>query len=405
MDVAKFSRLVITGGISVLPLIPKATQNSRWYCCVLMGSTGAGKSCFIENFAGKLQQLCISKDQLTSYTQEVSAYQVMNVTYQGRPICLVDTPGFSDTKMSEMEIMDKVYRWLKDNGVSSIASIFFFIPINGTRLAGTKRRTIEMLKAFLSRTNSLCSVIFVTTMWDTLHNKRAQDRGESNFVELRFEIFKEFMAEHANITRFMNTQASALQILDENTYGSRALSTNVTALPQFYQDLHERIESALQRKRVLESDPAYSDPHADPELKGILHNEHRENEEILAKFIRQFVEFGDPPVEFRDAHHHLQQIVDPGHMIRLFGDFKPGEAVHIHDQFDLLYFDVMEGQITASDQTVRNVRPNGPNGGPLARINTSLQRWREANIVKRFSLSLLNDTKRYGKKWLSGWKD
>lgn len=63
-------------------------------------------------------------------------------------------------------------------------------PINETRLPGTKRRTIEMLKALLAPSNELRTIIFVTTMWDTLHNEQTRLRGESNFVQLKDEILK-----------------------------------------------------------------------------------------------------------------------------------------------------------------------------------------------------------------------
>ena len=102
-----------------------------------MGPTGAGKSSvsqclpvtwryseaeyfdihlkFIEALAGESQQLSISKNQLAGYTQTVNAYRVVNVTLYEFPVYLVDTPGFSDLKISEFEIMGMVRRWLKDN--------------------------------------------------------------------------------------------------------------------------------------------------------------------------------------------------------------------------------------------------------------------------------------------------
>ena len=70
---------------------------------------------FIEALAGESQQLSISKDQLAGYTQAVNAYKIVNVTHHGAPLYLLDTPGFSDSTMSEVEITDMVRKWMNDS--------------------------------------------------------------------------------------------------------------------------------------------------------------------------------------------------------------------------------------------------------------------------------------------------
>ncbi|KAF9050631.1 hypothetical protein BJ165DRAFT_1459144, partial [Panaeolus papilionaceus] len=155
-----------------------------------MGPTGAGKSSFIEALAGESQKLSISKDQLAGYTHTVNAYKVVNLTVYGNPVYLLDTPGFSDSKISELEILEMVRKRMNDDGFRYLRGIFYLTPISETRLPGSRRRTIEMLKQFLEPNRDLRSVTFVTTMWDTLHNKRTQMRGESNFAQLRDQICK-----------------------------------------------------------------------------------------------------------------------------------------------------------------------------------------------------------------------
>ncbi|KAF9037223.1 P-loop containing nucleoside triphosphate hydrolase protein [Panaeolus papilionaceus] len=160
----------------------------------IMGPTGAGKSSFIEALAGESQQLSISKNQLAGYTQTVHAYRLVNVVstiyMTPRPVYLIDTPGFSDSKISEKEIMDMVRKWMKDNHLEFVNRILFLTPITETRLPGSRRKTIEMLKQLLAPSRDLGAVIFVTTMWDTLHNERTQKRAESNFAQLRDEVCK-----------------------------------------------------------------------------------------------------------------------------------------------------------------------------------------------------------------------
>lgn len=106
-----------------------------------MGDTGTGKSTvssinilkmalsdnptphkLIEALSGGARSsLDISKDQLAGVTQEVNAYQLKNAGYvagpddhEPWPVYLIDTPGFSDTKLSEMSIVQKIKKWMAD---------------------------------------------------------------------------------------------------------------------------------------------------------------------------------------------------------------------------------------------------------------------------------------------------
>ncbi|KAF9055563.1 hypothetical protein BJ165DRAFT_1427118 [Panaeolus papilionaceus] len=107
--------------------------------------------------------------------------------------------------------MVMVRRWLEYTNKSYwMNGILYFTPITDTRLRGSQQRTIEMLREFLNPIypgNFLC----LTTMWDTLSNERIKQRAEYNFVQLRDGRFK-----GNEIMRFMNTQTSALQILNKN---------------------------------------------------------------------------------------------------------------------------------------------------------------------------------------------
>jgi len=168
---------------------------------------------FIEAFAGKSQKLSISKDQLAGYTQTVTAYQLVNVMHtildgRMRPVYLIDTPGFSDSKISEIEVVNMVRKWAEGNryAISShldwatelICSnssyycmrILYFTPITETRLPGSRHRTFNMLKKLLDDYSGFCSLIVITTMWDTVHSERTRNRAESNFAQLKDETLK-----------------------------------------------------------------------------------------------------------------------------------------------------------------------------------------------------------------------
>ncbi|KAF9054767.1 nucleoside phosphatase family-domain-containing protein [Panaeolus papilionaceus] len=283
------------------------------YVVLILGPTGAGKSSFLEALSGPSQKLSLSSNQLAGYTQHISAFTVVNAKLDRYPITLVDTPGFSDSKFSEKEILDMVKAWLNQNHWP-LVRILYLIPINGTRLPGTQRKTLEMLRKLLnpSGRTELKHLMFVTTMWDMLHSEGALSRGQSNFQQLCDKQLKGFINEGAKIVKFANTRLSALQVLDAGVVDGQYTSffTLEFRTPQLYQDLYERIENALLEKRNIEDDLAQPDARTNRNLRNILKRNQHENHEILTKFIKQFNDYGAPPKGYEDAAQRLYQEID-----------------------------------------------------------------------------------------------
>ncbi|KAF9031031.1 hypothetical protein BJ165DRAFT_1616598 [Panaeolus papilionaceus] len=306
--------LNITGNISIKPLSKGKTLPHNAHIYLLMGPTGAGKSSFIEAFAAKSQKLSISRNQLAGYTQNVTAYQLVNVPWVhygfiNQPVYLVDTPGFCDSKISQIEVIEMVRDWLKEHGRTTVRKIIYFTPITDTRLAGSRRRTLEMLKKLLLYQANYNSVILATTMWDTITNEQTRNRAESNFSQLHDEISHGSNVYHPP-KRFTNTLASALQLLDVVVQTVDAFSQPGSSADTYlYRDLHERIEGGLQRKAIIEFDLAHDSAQTNKKLKKILKRDQKENDKTLAKFIVQLVEFGDPPNEFREAAQTLRKSI------------------------------------------------------------------------------------------------
>ncbi|KAF9031470.1 P-loop containing nucleoside triphosphate hydrolase protein [Panaeolus papilionaceus] len=283
------------------------------YVVLIVGPTGAGKSSFVESLAGPSQMLSLSSGQLAGYTQQIGAFRVVNANMRRGPLYVVDTPGFSDSKLSEKEILDMVNTWVTQNGLSYVHGTLYLVPINVTRLPGTKRKTMEMLTTFLkssyhARGKGIKYLTFVTTMWDTLYGEQALSRGQSNFEELRDKQLKYYIDGGAQITKFTNTRLSALQILDAVLVSGDTI--RLTDLdprtPPIYRDLHERIESALLLRKNIEDDLAQPDAQTNQDLRDILEGNFQENDEVLAKFIEQFLDYGDPPEGFEDVAQGLR---------------------------------------------------------------------------------------------------
>ncbi|KAF9037595.1 hypothetical protein BJ165DRAFT_1501938 [Panaeolus papilionaceus] len=308
MEDHRLNSLEVTGDISIEP-VTRIPSDAVVY--VIMGPTGAGKSTFIEVLAGGSQKLAISSNQLAGFTQRVNAYKLCNVVW-GRPpspIYLVDTPGFSDDKISEIEVTEMLRDWLGENCSTLDFKMLFLTPITAIRLPGSRRRTIKMLKEWLGKERF--SVTITTTMWDTLPSQRTRSRAEKTFEQLSAKVFNDFYGEKTNLKRFTGTRTSALQVMDfgrpwsHKPFGTSSHTPNA----HLYHDLHERIEGALQKKVMIEADLAHSDTQANNNLRDILEQDRKENNKTLAKFIFQLAKFGQPPHEFREGMQALRRTI------------------------------------------------------------------------------------------------
>ncbi|PPQ87047.1 hypothetical protein CVT24_013060, partial [Panaeolus cyanescens] len=277
----------------------------------LAGPTGAGKSSFLEALSGD-KSLGISKNQLEPYTKTVVAYEVQNAffklgTSNDDDICLLDSPGFSDSEISEAEIVEMVKQWLADHKANALHNLLYFCSITDIRFPGSRRKTIEMLKSFIKTSSSSedltnnGSLTVVTTMWDNVWNERSKERAENKYTELKEDIFKDMISKGAAITRFMNTQLSAFEILEASRahwgeasgnayspYRNKGVTLGRTVYGiLLYADLLDRIEKAQKMKAMLELDLIQSKGHEEPELIQMTEASLQANERALSKFKEQ----------------------------------------------------------------------------------------------------------------------
>ncbi|KAF9042323.1 hypothetical protein BJ165DRAFT_1486798 [Panaeolus papilionaceus] len=322
----KYEYLRVSGEVTITPCGPELVGKSGNYI-LIMGPTGSGKSSFVEALAGGHKSLGISKDQLSGYTQEVSAYKVENAAYVfgalgGKVPCyLLDTPGFSDSKIPELEILQKAKEWMRVHKLRAIDHILFLCPITDTRVPGSKRRTIKMMQVLLGMAAAdECTI--VTTMWNGLNSARARERAEAHFAQLRDEIWKDFTDHGARVVKFENNQLSALQILDDATSKSinlvfhrQTITASADAAVFLYQELLDRIEGAKRTKQLgrVEKLQLYAEPHE--ELESLMDQQIKEAEADIDKFITQLVEFGSAPSGFEGMPQnaitqHLQDRVN-----------------------------------------------------------------------------------------------
>ncbi|KAF9044038.1 hypothetical protein BJ165DRAFT_179400 [Panaeolus papilionaceus] len=197
--------LEVTGPVSVDKVQQKRKSNG--FNVLLMGPTGAGKSSFIEalglNSAEK-----ISSGRLEGFTQSVSTYRLNNIKFNGHPVYLVDSPGFADTKISEMTIVTMLQKWIRDGGLY-FNCILYLTPINCVRLPGSQRRVLETFKQ-LTGISTSGQITITTTMWDMIHGEQAMMRAECTFQQLENDIWKSCIDQGARIDKFHCPQHPSL---------------------------------------------------------------------------------------------------------------------------------------------------------------------------------------------------
>ncbi|PPQ73190.1 hypothetical protein CVT24_010020 [Panaeolus cyanescens] len=255
-----------------------------------------------------LEILPISGDGLDSVTQDVQAFHLVNAMWHWDDddlgpwrVYLLDTPGFSDSKMSEMEIFNKIEQWLKHHDLM-IYHVLYFCRITDTRLAGTGKRIIQLIRGLYMGDEGFT---IVTTMWDTIHTKAALERAENHFKELQDDICQQ-IEDGAKICKFYNTHASALDV--------QARSKD--NIPLLYQELLDRIQNTLWEKRALQEDRAQLITRPNAALQAVVIPKLQELDQLIAKYIHQLVDFGSPPPGFCvvpqhvSYEYHLECLVD-----------------------------------------------------------------------------------------------
>jgi energy-coupling factor transporter ATP-binding protein EcfA2 len=175
----------------------------------VMGPTGAGKSTFINKAAG-IEETEVGHG-LESCTHQIQVVRCFD-REQNRQIVFVDTPGFDDTNISDLDILHVIADWLKLTYEKEIrlSGLLFFHRISDNRMAGSP---LKHLKTFhnLCGVEALKNVVLVTTMWDQVD----EDVGNNRENELTTKFWKTMIELGCHTSRFDNTAESAMDIVSQ----------------------------------------------------------------------------------------------------------------------------------------------------------------------------------------------
>ncbi|KAI1490220.1 P-loop containing nucleoside triphosphate hydrolase protein [Biscogniauxia mediterranea] len=166
--------------------------------------TGSGKTTFISKVTGR-SDLAIGHS-LTSCTRDI---QVIETKIDGRTVRFVDTPGFSDTTLSDSEVLQLIADYLATAYKSEIklSGIIYLHPISDTRVTHHATKNLQMFQKLTGDTN-LKNVLLVTSMWD----KVTEAQGLAREQELKDKFWKIMLAYGAKSIRHNGTPESAERI-------------------------------------------------------------------------------------------------------------------------------------------------------------------------------------------------
>lgn len=178
---------------------------------VIVGLTGAGKTTFTNLVSGRTD-LEVG-DGIDPCTQEPAAVQF---ELDGRPVVLIDTPGFDDTTRNDVQILEDIAKWLPKQDFFSkkqpIDGMILLYPITSDFDSTLEKRRTRILQKILGK-NAYKRVVIATTMWGSLIDETEVERDISMRWQQEGGVWDEFRQGGAHLTKHSNTKQSADRIL------------------------------------------------------------------------------------------------------------------------------------------------------------------------------------------------
>ncbi|PVF99684.1 hypothetical protein CPB86DRAFT_678304, partial [Serendipita vermifera] len=148
---------------------------------------------------------------LRSCTTSVNATAPFQVS--GQTVVLIDTPGFENTKTSDLDILKDITMYMariyKEG--KRLDGVLYFHPVADTRAAGIAVRNFKLFRG-LCGDEAFRSVTIVTNMWGLLPNR---ELGEARELELKTdpEFFQPAAEKGAQFMRHADTKESSHMII------------------------------------------------------------------------------------------------------------------------------------------------------------------------------------------------
>ena len=139
-------------------------------------------------------------------------------------VMLVDTPGFSDTNLSDTEILRRIAAWMKDTYDDGflLSGIIYLHRIIDTRIEGPSLKNLRMMKK-LCGANSLRNVVLATTMWERV----TEGEGLRREAELKQVFWKDMIDGGLTVTRIATETGDDARVLVKSLLKNKPISTRL----------------------------------------------------------------------------------------------------------------------------------------------------------------------------------
>ncbi|PPQ95244.1 hypothetical protein CVT26_014935 [Gymnopilus dilepis] len=184
-----------------------SASNQSIALIAVMGATGTGKTTLINMASGSSLRV---GQGLKSCTDDVQATQRFSL--DGRPVMLIDTPGFDDTTKSDTDILTLIAGFLAATyqGGQKLAGVIYIHRISDFRMGGISTRNFKMFRQLCGE-STLKNVVILTNMWGEVDKKVGEAREHELATQDMF--FKPVLDKGGRLMRHDNTRESANNIL------------------------------------------------------------------------------------------------------------------------------------------------------------------------------------------------
>ncbi|KAK5655648.1 hypothetical protein OQA88_5580 [Cercophora sp. LCS_1] len=184
------------------------------------------------------------------------ALQAVRFVLDDRPIILIDTPGFDDEKLSDVEILSNVPQWMVGEGMmgntnQSLDALILVHPVTRNSPSSMEARRTRLLKTLLGK-DAYKRVTIITTMWDSLETSYASRmRSQFDFKTImkqnKQDKWTDFCKDGASIEKHDNAADSARKILCQiiKRQGDTTNSSLFLLGAAFWQRLKEDLEEDM----------------------------------------------------------------------------------------------------------------------------------------------------------------
>lgn len=144
--------------------------------------------------------------------------------FGSQDVILVDTPGFSDTNISDTEILKRIATWMKDTYDDGylLSGIIYLHRIIDVRMEGPSLKNLRMMKALCGE-NTLRNVVLATTMWEKVN----EEEGLRREAELKRCFWREMIDGGSTVTRIATETRNDARALVKSLLKNRPISTRL----------------------------------------------------------------------------------------------------------------------------------------------------------------------------------